>query len=270
MVDSKGYVLVKGEKGKEVPNGTSVFSAVSCITEIDYVGQRPEEDKPTENTGITTTPIKKEEPEIAKKREGKIAKINETLEKLNAIQMEQVTAANVVDWFNRVEEYVDSLPTMEADGTIVYHVEKSGDKWIYTGESEEMDPLWNESVQWLKSKFCAVLNGISAKATSLIQTMLQAIVNKVSSWSPVMNIMVSLFKVPSLTSIINWAKGVIDMIKNLYQMILTVYKTVMTLLEIIVIRFPQLISKIMDKITEWDCPIAVKITSVKVKKPEKK
>ena len=73
----------------------------------------------------------------------------------------------------------------------------------------------------------------------------------------------------SLSTIVDWGKAAISMFTSIYQMFYNTYKSIMELMEIIVIKFPQLISKIMAKILEFDCPIQRPKISVKVKGTQK-
>ena len=43
------------------------------------------------------------------------------------------------------------------------------------------------------------------------------------------------------------------------------YKTIMETLELVIVRVPQLLSKMIDKVTELDCPVEMKSIHVDVK-----
>ena len=69
----------------------------------------------------------------------------------------------------------------------------------------------------------------------------------------------------SIDTLVKWGKGVINFCTSIYQMFYNTYKSVMELMELVVIRFPQIISKMMDKIVELDCPVEMKSIHVDVK-----
>jgi hypothetical protein len=155
---------------------------------------------------------------------------------------------------------------MKSTGQLVYYVEKNSDgDWVYTGESSLPDARWNEWSNNFKQRICNKLNELVQNVSDKVTTFLNDnLIPQLENCGPFVKIMEVVSKVPSLTTIIDWAKGIIDFVTGIFKMIFSIYQLVMTILEIVIVRVPQLISKIIKKITEYDCSISPKIAKVKI------
>ena len=195
-----------------------------------------------------------------------LEKLNAATEKLKSLDFPVTTVYGLAHWFDDMEAVIDALPSMSEGGGTVYIVEKGEDgKWRYTGDSEPMDREWNAKLQDAKANACLWLQKQMDKITLKTETVLQEYINRMDNCGPFMRVISIIQKVPSLTDIIDWAKGIIDFIVGIYKMIYSLYKMTVQMLELIIIRFPQLVNKVMHKVTEYNCPISSNI-QINVKK----
>lgn len=263
-----GFTLTKGESGQRVSEGTIVYTSAQCLTKI---GEKTNETD-TENGTLTGQPVKLKKTNIEVARESMEKSLNAQLEKVSKMDLKSTSTASITAWFDSMEAYIDALPRMNSDGTIIYEVEqKEGETfWTYNGNYYEADAEFNAKMNDIKRKICRELNNKLSAVAQKLTSILNAIISKFSAVEPFIKIMNILVRVPSLETIIKWAKSVIDFAKNLFTFLFSVYQTALALLEIVIIRFPQLMNKIMNKITEFDCNITAKTTSVKVNKSAKK
>lgn len=259
-----GYVLDEGKQGEEIKKETVVYKSPNCLMKYGESARKmPETDT------ITGNPVEfQEETPIEKTKREKLEQFNSLLEMANNLHIDQITTASITDWFDNMDRYLDNLPTMNNDGLVVYEVELNDEnKWVYNGLYYEADPEWNEKVLLIKKRICEKINALVQEATNKMTALLQSLLDKISTAGPLAKIMMIItnFSI-SLTSIIDWAMSIIDMIKQLYELVMTVFKTAMAIIEIVTVRFPQLINKLMSKMTEFNCPIKPHVQSVKIKK----
>lgn len=283
VTETKGYVLLKGEQGKKVLPKVTIYSSRMCKSVIrhgegvdggrDYYNWHVEETDPNNpnnkkgdpNDGTITQHEKAHEvSKTLEEQEKKLTLIQEASKKLEELQAPS-PQQSMTQWFDDLEAYIDSLPTMSEDGSIVYTVEYKEDDWYYTGESQEMDPEWNAKIQGAKAKLCAELNNTAQKVTDKMTSTLESLANKTNKVGPIMKIIQTItgFSI-SLTSIIDWALSVIDFFVQIFKLIKSYFDLIMTVLELVIVRFPQLLNKIMAKITSFDCPVQPKIKSIKI------
>ena len=174
-------------------------------------------------------------------------------------------AAVVSKWLDDLEAEIDALPTMSQMGSDVYEVEIGVDPvsglsaWLYTGNSTPMDRSLNQHIQQMKAKACAFLNKQMSKITKKGEDMLQEHISKTQMCEPALKIMTLIKKVPSLGTIIDWAKSIVNIFTMGYKMVFGIYKMIRQVLEMIIMRIPMLINKALQKITEFDCPLAGKM-----------
>lgn len=203
----------------------------------------------------------------------KLEKLQKKVDELNAIVFPIVGSINVIQWFDDMEALVDALPEMNEDPTKIYFVtyDESKEDWVYTGETGERDPAWNNACNNVKSGFCSFLNSTAQNITDKTTSILQDLANRTTACKPFTVAMETISKVPSLNTIIKWATAVIDYFLAQYKLIKSYIDMIMTILEVVIVRFPQLINKIMQKITSYNCPVRPKVTSVKINinKPKK-
>lgn len=180
------------------------------------------------------------------------------------------SVASVTKWFDDMEKFVDSLPTMNDAGTVVYVVikDQNGD-WVYTGESEYMNVDWNDAVQNAKARFCKVLNDKIEEAINKATSFLDSLTSSSGIIGKFIKLIQSIVNISlSLKSIIKWATMVVEFFKALYELFFGTYQMIMTLLQLIIIRFPQLISKILQKLVEFNCPITKSSSNIKIQSPK--
>ena len=179
----------------------------------------------------------------------------------------------VAKWFEEQEAIIDALPTMSDLGGDVYIVEFREDyavpaedgttefvsDWFYTGETTVMDRQANQKIQELKARACAILTEKMQVINDRINEMLEESMKKCKQCQIFINIINLIKKLPSLTTIIKWAKSIIDSFIEVYKMIYGMFKSVMETIELVIVKGPQLINKIMKKVTEFDCPVSFNI-----------
>ena len=216
--------------------------------------------------GHTQEPINLEPTEAEEYYKTNLEKLQEVTNKMENLSFPVTSVSGLIGWFDDMEAVIDALPSMSKDGGNVYQVEKGEDSiWRYNGISEPMDREWNKKLQDAKASACLMLQKQVDKVTAKLEATLQEQINRMDNAGPFMRVIAIIQKVPSLTDIIDWAKGIIDFVVGIYKMIYGIYKMTVQLLEVIIIRFPQLINKIMHKITEYDCPLSYNI-QINVKK----
>lgn len=171
--------------------------------------------------------------------------------------------ANIAKWFDEQEAIIDSLPTMSEMGEDVYEVETrevDGKKdWYYTGKHEPPDRIGFDRLQNTKANVCAKLTKMMNKVSNKINDVLTEQLNRLEKCKPFTTAMEVISSVPTLGSIIRWATSVIDFFIATYKLIYSLIKMSIQILELVIMRGPQLINKIMSKVTEFDCPVAFDI-----------
>lgn len=204
------------------------------------------------------------QPPIIKAQEELEDELDELTTKLNKMNLSYSATAGVVAWFDAVEQYLDSMPQFKEEANILYEVEKQGVNWIYTGVSSVPDPEFNKRMREFKQSQCQKLNNLLAGVTAKVEAATNAIMQKIAPFMP-MTAAINIIKGGlSLDTLVKFGTAVFDFCNAQYQMVVKIYKNTMQILELIVVRFPQLISKIMDKVTELDCPVEVKSIHVSV------
>lgn len=177
--------------------------------------------------------------------------------------MKEKTVDNLAKWFDEMEAIIDALPTMGKLGSEVYkveYIEKDGSMgWYYTGEHEPMDRVALNKFNHLKETVCAFLTKQTNKVNEKANGMIEEQMEKMGSGGPIMKIINIIKKPPSIGSIIDWAKGIIDIFVNTYKMLFGMYLMAIQMLELIIVRLPQLVNKLLKKITEFDCPCQINI-----------
>lgn len=241
----------------------------NATNEITLSSTKEEISKALENQGgFTQTPVTLAVTDTELHFQTKLDKLNAASEKLKNMNFPITSVSDLAAWFDDMEAVIDSLPTMSQDGGTVYVVEKSEDgTWRYTGESEPMDREWNAKLQGAKASVCMWLQKQTDRVVSEMESKLQDQLNRLDTCGPFTKVIQIITSVPSLTTIIDWAKGIIDFVVGIYKLIFSIYQMAIQMLEIIIIRFPQLINKLMSKVTEYNCPISTRVTiNVKGKK----
>lgn len=196
----------------------------------------------------------------------KLEKFQKHIDELNEISFPVVGSINMTQWFDDMEALIDALPEMNEDTTEVYFVEydDTREDWFYTGESGVRDPAWNNKITKGKSAVCAWLNTQAQKVSDKVTSTLQDLANRTTACKPFTTAMETIQKVPSLDTVIKWATAVIDYFLAQYKLIKAYFDMIMTMLEIVIVRFPQLINKIMKKITSYNCPVRPTVRPVKI------
>ena len=268
---TKGFTLKAGIKGEKVKDDVAIFVSKMCLTHAKRPNRgvdstTPEIEKPKEGLTQTTIEDQRETTVIQNKQKMTLDKAEKWLAELEDKYAGIAQLGNVMQWITDIEQYVDSLPNMKSDGKLVNYVEQNdaGD-WIYTGESALPDPAWNRWAYNFKRKICDGLQSLLDKTTKKAETYLNNLEKQLETCGPFNKIMQVVSKVPSLTTIIDWAKGIIDFVVGIFKMIYTTYQLVMTLLEMIIVKVPQIISKIIKKITEYECDLVVQKPKVQFK-----
>lgn len=193
------------------------------------------------------------------------SKLEKLTEQINNMDLNMTSTAQVTAWFDAVEQYIDSMPQFKEDTTELYEVEKKGTKWVYTGNSAIPDPEFNLKMREWKKEQCKKLNSLIESVTKKLEKTLNSLAKKCVWIYPLINAIKVIQGGVSIDTLVKWGKAVIDFCTSLYQMFYTTYRTVMEVMELIVVRVPQLISKLMSKVTELDCPVGTH--SVKVNFP---
>ena len=205
------------------------------------------------------------EPPIVKSQEEMDKELEQLTETISKMNINMSTTAQVTAWFDAVEAYIDNLPQYKEDTSPVYEVEKQGTKWIYTGKTELPDPEYNKKIREFKQAQCKKLNNFIAAVTAELEKKLNDLSKKCVYIMPLIDAIKVIQGGVSLDTLVKWGKGVINFCTSIYQMFYNTYKTIMETLELVIVRVPQLLSKMIDKVTELDCPVEMKSIHVDVK-----
>lgn len=205
------------------------------------------------------------EPPIVKSQEEMDKELEQLTETISKMNINMSTTAQVTAWFDAVEVYIDNLPQYKEDTSPIYEVEKQGTKWIYTGKAELPDPEYNKKIREFKQAQCKKLNNFIAAVTAELEKKLNDLSKKCVYIMPLIEAIKVIQGGVSLDTLVKWGKGVINFCTSIYQMFYNTYKTIMETLELVVVRVPQLLSKMIDKVTELDCPVEMKSIHVDVK-----
>ena len=205
------------------------------------------------------------EPPIVKSQEEMDKELEQLTETISKTNINMSTTAQVTAWFDAVETYIDNLPQYKEDTSPVYEVEKQGTKWIYTGKAELPDPEYNKKIREFKQAQCKKLNNFIAAVTAELEKKLNDLSKKCVYIMPLIEAIKVIQGGVSLDTLVKWGKGVINFCTSIYQMFYNTYKTIMETLELVIVRVPQLLSKMIDKVTELDCPVEMKSIHVDVK-----
>ena len=205
------------------------------------------------------------EPPIVKSQEEMDKELEQLTETISKMNINMSTTAQVTAWFDAVETYIDNLPQYKEDTSPVYEVEKQGTKWVYTGKAELPDPEYNKKIREFKQAQCKKLNNFIAAVTAELEKKLNDLSKKCVYIMPLIEAIKVIQGGVSLDTLVKWGKGVINFCTSIYQMFYNTYKTIMETLELVIVRVPQLLSKMIDKVTELDCPVEMKSIHVDVK-----
>lgn len=205
------------------------------------------------------------EPPIIKSQEQMDKELEQLTETISKMNINMSTTAQVTAWFDAVEAYIDNLPQYKEDTSPVYEVEKQGTKWIYTGKAELPDPEYNKKIREFKQAQCKKLNNFIAAVTAELEKKLNDLSKKCVYIMPLIEAIKVIQGGVSIDTLVKWGKAVINFCTSIYQMFYNTYKTIMETLELVVVRVPQLLSKMIDKVTELDCPVEMKSIHVDVK-----
>lgn len=260
----KGWVKEKGNSGDIVPDTVQVYCSKAC--------KDKKEDNTTEkDTSLTLHEVVPEEPEIVKEKKRKIDEFNKKVEGWTNLEWEATSVASFEKWITDMEDFLDAIPDMNSDPTMVYEVTRNSveEPWKYNGVSYEIDAAWNAEINRLKQWFCKKLNKIIAEATETMTTILQSVLDRMTNIKPIMMILQTVTSMSiSLTSVIDWALGIIDLLLMPLKWIIQTIETIMKIIELVVVKFPALISKATSKITSMNCPVSIPSVQVKVNVPE--
>lgn len=200
-------------------------------------------------------------------KERELDALTKTLQQQTASSTNIQNPNSMASWFDAMEKYIDGMPQMNEVDTPLYEVEKKGNWWVYTGVTATPDPEYNRVVREFKQRQCKKLNNVMNKATEWAEKQLNAITKKIAGSGPIIKAMQIIQKGLSLKTLVSFGKGVIDFCTGFYQMVWGTYQSAMQTMELIIIRVPRLVSKIISKVVEFNCPITVKPVSVKFEVP---
>lgn len=258
------YVTQPGKKDQKVDENVVIYSSRNCL---DIIRDKKRDDqKPSGAMSITGATKTFEVPEIIKKHQADKTKLDELTKKLQDISFPTTSVVSLTTWFDKMDAYIDGLPDMNTEVTNVYEVVKKDNDWYYTGTVEPMDAEWNNELNAAKQKLCEELNAKLQKVSDVMTDFLQSIANRIGVCNPFIKIINAIKSVPSIDTIISWAKSVISFLFYTYELIYNVYKMAMEILELVIVRFPQLMSKFISKIAAFNCGVNVKTTSIKINK----
>lgn len=297
-----GWVLAKGNAGDIVADDVNIYSSTNCVHVIRHSNKNEVADKPaakmdeaairqltglaggavdgalssktfkaSQASTITGASMTFLEPEIVKAHKAQSEMLQKYRDKLEEIsKLADKATVSIADWFDQWEEYIESIPSMSADGTIVYEVEKVDGEWKYNGNAEEMDSEWMKAINDTKGKLCHKINIKLERVTKSIEQIINDLLDHIKTCKPFIFIIQLIQKVPSLPDIIKWAKSVIQFLVETYLLFYNLFMTAMQVLEMCVIRFPQLISKLMSKLLKLNCSKYMKTHTIVVKNPFEK
>lgn len=217
-------------------------------------------------TETATVEKEKELPPIIASQKQLEEDIDNLGNKINSMDANLSATSQLTAWFDAMEKYIDSMPQFKENTLQLYEVEQRGTDWYYTGAQSVPDPEMNRRLREWKMQQCKKLNNMIESTTDKLSSTLNRMSKKCVYIYPLINIVKTLTGGISLSTVVKFVKSLIDFCMSIYQMIYKTYKTIIALIEIVVVRFPQLISKLMNKVTELDCSVEVK--SVKVNFPK--
>ena len=238
------------EKLKKMDEDFKKQWGAKARTQVNTMGTPSSISTPAASSGAITS----KEPPIVEAQKEQDTILDELARKIDNIDISGPTSG-LAAWLDALDEYIDNLPQFKEDSSPLYEVEKQGVKWVYTGATAVADPEFNKKIRELKKEQCRKLNNLIDVATKKIEDKLNDLSKKLAPIMPLMDAIKIIQGGVSLDSLVKWGKGVINFCTSIYQMFYNTYKSIMELMELVVIRFPQIISKMMDKITELDCPI---------------
>ena len=248
------------EKLKKMDEDFKKQWGAKAKTQVSTMGTPSSISTPAASSGAITS----KEPPIIEAQKEQDAALNELVSKVDNIDISGPTSG-LVAWLDAVEEYIDSMPQFKEDSSPLYEVEKQGVKWVYTGATTVADPEFNKKIREFKKEQCRKLNNLIEVATKKIEDKLNDLSKKLAPIMPLIEAIKIIQGGVSIDTLVKWGKGVINFCTSIYQMFYNTYKSVLELMELVVVRFPQIISKMMDKITELDCPVEMKSIHVDVK-----
>lgn len=257
-----GYVKEAGKAGEKLGDNIIIYSSQNCLVQMRGPDTKSV-DMDSDGT-LTGHDVNLYEAEIAKENQSKLIKLQKMSEELENKSLIPINTASVSQWFDDMEQFIDSIPTLKTDGTIVYEVENKDGSWYYNGVSMERDPEWNQKVRKVQKEFCNQLNAKLQDAMDCLTTHLESFGNRLAACKPIMMAFQILSSPPSLSTIVKWATAVIDFLTGVYKMIYNTYKIAMETMQLFIVRFPQLISKAMSKVSTLGCPITVKPKPIKI------
>ena len=238
------------EKLKKMDEDFKKQWGAKARTQVSTMGTPSSISTPAASSGAITS----KEPPIIEAQKEQDTILDELARKIDSIDISG-PASGLVAWLDAIEKYIDSMPQFKEDSSPLYEVEKQGVKWVYTGATTVADPEFNKKIREFKKEQCRKLNNLIEVATKKIEDKLNDLSKKLAPIMPLMDAIKIIQGGVSLDSLVKWGKGVINFCTSIYQMFYNTYKSVMELMELVVIRVPQIISKMMDKIVELDCPI---------------
>lgn len=259
--------LAKEIYNQSVGNYQSSSDAILTAIESNFsdIAQAPD----NINGGFTQTgiasKIKERYEQVEKNLEEKCNPIQKAADATKAVAdaYGDTIVADLAKWFDEQEAIIDALPTMSQMGDDVYEVELrevDGKKdWYYTGKHEPPDRIGFDRLQNIKAQACAKLTNMMNKVSNRINDILTEQLNRLEKCKPFTVAMEIISSIPSLGTIIKWATAIIDFLIAVYKMIYGIIKMSIQILELIIMRGPQLINKIMAKVTEFDCPVTFNI-----------
>lgn len=248
------------EKLKKMDEDFKKQWGAKAKTQVSTMGTPSSISTPAASSGAITS----KEPPIIEAQKEQDAALDELVSKVDNIDISG-PASGLVAWLDAIEKYIDSMPQFKEDSSPLYEVEKQGVKWVYTGVTTVADPEFNKKIREFKKEQCRKLNNLIEVATKKIEDKLNDLSKKLAPIMPLIEAIKVIQGGVSIDTLVKWGKGVINFCTSIYQMFYNTYKSVMELMELVVVRFPQIISKMMDKITELDCPVEMKSIHVDVK-----
>ena len=248
------------EKLKKMDEDFKKQWGAKARTQVSTMGTPSSISTPAASSGAITS----KEPPITEAQKEQDTILDELARKIDSIDISGPTSG-LAAWLDALDEYIDNLPQFKEDSSPLYEVEKQGIKWVYTGATAVADPEFNKKIRELKKEQCRKLNNLIEVVTKKIEDKLNDLSKKLA---PIMSLIDAIKIIQggvSIDTLVKWGKGVINFCTSIYQMFYNTYKSIMELTEVVVIRFPQIISKMMDKIVELDCPIEKRSIHVDVK-----
>ena len=250
MTSAYNLAFESEEKLKKMDEDFRKQWGAKARTQVSTMGTPSSISTPAASSGAITS----KEPPIVEAQKEQDTILDELARKIDNIDISGPTSG-LAAWLDALDEYIDNLPQFKEDSSPLYEVEKQGIKWVYTGATAVADPEFNKKIRELKKEQCRKLNNLIDVATKKIEDKLNDLSKQLAPIMPLMDAIKIIQGGVSLDSLVKWGKGVINFCTSIYQMFYNTYKSIMELMELVVIRFPQIISKMMDKITELDCPI---------------